>query len=114
MNPVDKGWGDVKVLEFLDYQVGLDGIECRTEVSEEWSGVVARGFQVWLEEVEVACHSILCSSPGLAGKLIYVNLQIDKRGQSFEDELFQAFHYYGGKCNWARVVMRRRASWVLV
>lgn len=34
MNQLDEGCKDMTMVEFLDRQVALDGIECRTEVDE--------------------------------------------------------------------------------
>lgn len=57
MDPVDEGCWHMKMEEFLDHQMQLEGVECRTEVDEE-SGEVAGGFHV-LQGEEEACHSIL-------------------------------------------------------
>ena len=77
MDPVDEGRGDVQVVEFVDHQVALDGVEGRTEFNEEQSGEVCRCFKMLEEGVEETCHSILRPSPGLVGKLVAVQLWAD-------------------------------------
>lgn len=56
------------------------------------------------ESVKEACNSILCSSFGLVGKLVGIQLWVDDWEDGVQYQFLKAFCYYGGKCYWSVMI----------